>query len=827
MALTELDRNVRTQNLRYKAHLRRGDGLFAGRLSQQEIRNGLGEYFQETDPETGKPYTAGYFVAPPRLGKTIIMGDYIIGINTTPKGEYVLNDSARRKRVLICAPTNQLVEQWSDRLLGKKKEDGTREPSLFGDRFTEENVGVYNAKMSQAQKMEVLKKPVIIMTDDSVRNLAQNEEEDGIPVVIKGENLDTVIIDETDARVRGDAHRKVFQDAFFDKCKIIGMTATDLYRSGKTIGDYLYDGKKPIAMITQQEAIDRKEIAPNTTITYESEVDWVKAGLTVEDYNHWDTLSDVEKERFIKQTGSDTAAIEILAKGVHPQTGKKLSEMKQLWKGETIAHSKYFAQMLNERFGEHYAAVVHGGMPEDEITDIMKKYAKGEIKALVQCKLLGRGYDDEDIEFTGQLAPSQSPNDLIQFYTRADTRKGNKIAVHLTPRFPGINHLNIGELLGGQIMIPPGWEFDHSDGTTSPEPAEVQPWPDINGFNIYYTTEQTEQLAQKISHERIVGELPRKTDKVFDLAEMAAKLNISPKLLKQRVYDPLEAAYRDSTERDKMVTAQAREEKQLYINGWRIPKRDLGFYQVSGSNGTLAQEQFCISENQLTVCKRALYGQMTHQLARPELLTKQMAAARLSTTAENVDRLWSDLQEKFFEAKSTYTNIIEIGGQEFANKDFGFFMDPAGTPELCITPDALKSAYAYCHPEAAPDAIARWEEQTIKPLKTTEWFTVDDVAKDLALHGNEPQQLRDYLEKITQNRIYGAQIKKLRPGEEMTIPVGTGHNKYDLHIAKKTLPGAPGNKRDQLCFHRDDFAWIEETLGLESREAARSGRRRA
>ena len=97
--------NLRVMIRRYKTHLESGSHVLR-EGSQQEIGHGLSNYFREINDDTGQPHTSGYVVAPGGLGKTILGGDFVVGINTLPNGRYVLDDVTLGKRVLITVPTN-------------------------------------------------------------------------------------------------------------------------------------------------------------------------------------------------------------------------------------------------------------------------------------------------------------------------------------------------------------------------------------------------------------------------------------------------------------------------------------------------------------------------------------------------------------------------------------------------------------------------------------------------------------------------------------------------------------------------------------------------
>ena len=345
-----------------------------------------------------------------------------------------------------------------------------RAPSVFGDRFSLHTVGVYHAGLSEVEKQSALSKAVVIIVHDSAARLhAHIDPRTRRPAPrLKPENFDVVLIDEVDDKVRGDATSRFYKEVFFPECMIIGYTATHLFRSGRTIGDYLFGGKKPICEITHEDGVKREEIAPHVNIIVQPEID--PSSVIQPKIAAWSDYSEVEQLRLIEQTGTDNALIEVIRVGRHPVTGKPLKDMMQLHQAVNVEHGRHIARELNKTFGSKYAEAIWGQTDEhmdDEMRSILKwLFKKGEVRAIVQCKLWGRGTDIPALEMTVQHAPTLSPNKVEQFHTRASRKfSDNKTALFLSPFIEGIDQLVVGEVLGGLYMLPEWVRIPHNRGT--------------------------------------------------------------------------------------------------------------------------------------------------------------------------------------------------------------------------------------------------------------------------------------------------------------------------------------------------------------------------
>lgn len=801
-----LTNNVRTMIRRYAAHLDSGNHILR-EGSQQQIAHSTIDYFRETDPSTNAINTGGYYVAPGGLGKTVNGGDLFIGINTTPKGRYVLGDPTLGKRILVAVPTNDLVDQWAGRLLGELNEEtGRREPSIFGDRFTEETVGIYHAGLSDREKEKVLSKAIVIIVHDSAKVLYEhcNPETGEYAQLLEPEDFDLVCIDEVDDRVRGDATSKFYLDAFFPNCMIIGCTATPLFRSGKTIGDYLFASKIPICEITHEEAVQRREIAPHINVIVEPEVD-LSSEVTCEAKN-WYDYTEQEKLRFIEQTGTDEALLDVIRVGYHPRTGKPLRDMMQLHQAVNVEHGKHIAARLNEEFGSAYAEAVWGGTDE-EMNDEIRRLAKwmlkgGDLKAVVQCRLWGRGTDIPELEMTVQHAPSLSPNKTVQFHTRGSRKHdGRKVAVYLSPYMRGIDQLVIGELLGGLYMIPPGYDFPATTGKTR-EPSTPQPWPEIKGIKVHYTQQHLTMFAKQRRRQQEINGLRTKPKNMMTLDKMAEVLHIDRDILHERVYHPLQNAYEKKQARQQYIDLH----DELHVRGKIFPVRHMGFYQHKG------QEAFCVDNDLVSLCEHTLYGRLDH--TPPEVLDKDIARQSLGCNNLQIDTLWRELQQAFFK-RENYERRVDVEGIDFLYDSFGFFRrEDEGTSEFFIFPDALIPAYRRIKGVDLPTA-ERWAEQpAIRQYKTSDWYTEADVMEALDLN-----QLTGNKDAVFVAQIFEQlhrQSRALQVGKEKEIIIHIDQSRQSFTCAKCWLPLSQETHQTALIVDQKAFQWINNRLDAEN-----------
>jgi superfamily II DNA or RNA helicase len=730
-----------------------------------------------------------------------------------PNGRYVLGDPVLGKRILVGVATNQLADQWGDRLLGEMNEEtGIREPSIFGDRFTEETVGVYHADMPEKDKEAVLSKPIVIIVHDSSSSLyySIDPQTNKHAPRLRPEEFDLVLIDEIDDRVRGDVTREFYQDKFFPNCMIIGCTATHRFRSGKTVGEYIFNGQQPICEILHEDAVQKREIAPHINIIVEPEIDPISSepvSLT----DGWSDYSDAQQLRFINQAGTDEALLETIRVGHHPKTGKPLQEMMQLHKAVNIGHAKELAERYNQEFGNGYAEAIWGGT-DDEMNDDVRRLAmhmlrNGQIKMIVQCKIWGRGTDIPPLELTTQHAPMLSPNELVQFHTRASRINGRDISLYLSPFVRGIDQLVIGELLGGLYKIPPGYEFPATAGSGA-EPSEAKQWPHIEGVNVHYTQQHLEMFAQRRRQDKNIADLEKKSRRMLTLDEMADSLQIDRKILYRRVYLPLEEAYKTKQTRQQFLDLSS----SLHVRGKIFPTRRIGIYQHKG------QEEFCVDKDLTTLCEHTLYGRLNKTPA--EVLDKDTARRLLECSSLEIQILWRELQHAFFDRKN-YERQTKIEGVSFTYDSFGFFIrQSTGTSEMFISPDALIPAYRRLKGVSLEEAQLWAQKPAIRQCKTSDWYTKADVMEALDLNSLAGSRDALFVEEVFQN--LDRKSRKIRMGNEAELSIIIDRSRQTLKCSKKWLPMEAPSQQNALVVDKKAFQWIKSNLDTESAYEARN-----
>lgn len=77
-----------------------------------------------------------------------------------------------------------------------------------------------------------------------------------------------------------------------------------------------------------------------------------------------------------------------------------------------VGSAKRACAYLNSR--NVTAAVVDGAMPTDERDRVLSAYQRGEIRALLNCKVLTTGFDYPGIDLIGMLAPTESAGLMVQ-----------------------------------------------------------------------------------------------------------------------------------------------------------------------------------------------------------------------------------------------------------------------------------------------------------------------------------------------------------------------------------------------------------------------------
>jgi len=852
--MTVSESDIRTIRARYESHLNDIEGR-ASRNNQVALRSGqvgLGRDFisflREQEENTQKK-TSGYFVRPTGTGKTVSLIDMIIGANTQPGGKFVLGNARQQKRTVVMVPQNFLLDQWEDELLGEKQEDGTRKPSKWSDLIKEDHVGIYRASDSLEKKCEALAKPVVVITYDSARIITTGydesldvkpETEDNrqiLQALFKPEEFSLTLLDEVHDRPRGEATGAFIKNHFMGKSMVVGATATHLYKSGKTIGDYLFDGQIPFHETTFREAVNNREICPMRNIIAEVELSSMQEGELRNITNaalaraqkngakpHELDYTEDELERIVKITQQDEAAIRLLQRGFDPDTGKKYRDMKQVWYCASINHAKSVAEKINNIMGKDYAMAVHGEMNGEVQDRVLINYKKGDHRALTNCTLLTMGFDDKEAELCMQLVPTRSPNRSMQQggrVMRLDPKNPNKIANIVTFVYPAMEQVIFGELAQGMLLIPQGQEFSSPEGPAAPQ-APARAWPPIEGLKVSYTTEQLQLFVEKREKQRYANGLPVKSDHMLTVEEMAAKLfpkAKGPQLsretarLQHRIYEPLRAAFDMRDQRQQFVGLKDAESREsISALGQRFPTWRIGHCNYQ------RQDRFCIDKDLATVCRHALYGRVN---TRTSNLLSESAAQKLLGLD---DATWGPIIERIKEAfldRKGYERMLRLGDVAIPHEMIGYYRSATGgTPnqanvEFCMTPDALLPIYQLAKKVDATTAKTWRSQHTQLPkLKTIEWLGQQDVKDMLGITALDPKN--DVFSTLWASikRTHQSVGTKTGVGEEKDISVSYSPRKQiSLRTAKKITFS---DREEAVCVHKDELDKLRFALGIES-----------
>lgn len=826
--MTISSHDIRTIINRYEAHLdhieaAKHDG-FSLRPGQMALARDIVDYYREKKSD-GTIKDSGYFVRPTGTGKTVSFIDFIIGANTLPSGASVMGDQKRGKRTLVMVPTNVLLDQWENELLGPAQENGSHGSSKWGDSIKPEDVGVYRADDSNEQrKLEALSKPIVVVTYDSAMSLCVDKRKS---LHIDPADFAITLLDEVHANPRGDATGDFIKKEFMGNTLVLGGTATHLYKSNKTIGDYLFGGEIPIHETTFREAVNRGEIAPMRNVIADVELDAVQkkeVGKIVEQalarsLNKGASLdqidfSEAELEQIVEIAQRDEAAIRLLKRGFDPDTGKAYKEMKQVWYCASVKHAEHLAAKLNEAMGKDYAVAVHGDMSRGEQNKIILNYRNFKHHALANCQLLTMGFDDKEAELCMQLAPTCSPTRSLQQggrVMRVDPNNPDKIANIVTFRYPDIpGQVLFGELAGGFSIIPEGFEFpptQHSQASG----GESRVWPDIDGLKVHYTTEQLALFKEQRDQQRYVNGLPSKTENMLTPAEMAkiifpkasqAQLEKEAARLERRVYEPLEDAYNIRQAREKAI-----EFKNISSVGQRFPVSQLGHFRHDG------QEVFCIGKHAAVACKFGIYGRL--QKATPNLISETQARQILGV---NDQEKWQELIDPLKDAylDRNYATSISLGPVKIPAEHLRFCANQHGSVGLYMQPDVLQPLFQLLHNESAQEA-QNWVDgdSSLKRLKTSDYVTKDECTQLLGLSTSlELQKFDAIWRKIEQAARVGIAAT---PGEDKTITITVeGRKKDQITVAQKTMLNDNGKKNEYLCIKKEGLDMLRYMLDMES-----------
>lgn len=221
------------------------------------------------------------------------------------------------------------------------------------------------------------------------------------------EKIDLLIIDEAhrvNDRSETTCYMRIIKhfQSLNPKLRILGLTGTAFRLGTGSIVGKKRLFKKIIASITVPELIEQgyltKPIAPTSTA---GNYDFSKVDTVAGKYRDSDLQSAVSDDRLTKSIIADVIT-------------KTARRNKVLIFASTLRHAKEIISYLPK--GE--AGYLDGSLPKKEREAVLKAFAAGEIKYLINKDILTTGYDEPAIDAIAILRPTESRSLLIQMIGR-------------------------------------------------------------------------------------------------------------------------------------------------------------------------------------------------------------------------------------------------------------------------------------------------------------------------------------------------------------------------------------------------------------------------
>lgn len=247
-------------------------------------------------------------------------------------------------------------------------------------------------------------------------------------------DIDLLIIDE--------AHKQIFdkllREGYYDNVFVIGATATPK-RSGKMRQlSSMYS--KIVKATTIQDLIVKKYLSP--AITYGAKVDTSKIKITRGDFDAKELYSAFDKR--------------VLYAGVVEKYQKFANGTKALCFCINIEHSKKVCHAFNS--SGIPAVHLDGKTPSAEREKILKAFAKGMFKVLVNVEVLTTGYDEWSIDTVIVNLATKSLPKWLQMCGRGSRVPPEGVKSHK-------DHFNIIDM-GGNVFEHGFWEHSREYSLT-------------------------------------------------------------------------------------------------------------------------------------------------------------------------------------------------------------------------------------------------------------------------------------------------------------------------------------------------------------------------
>jgi superfamily II DNA or RNA helicase len=385
---------------------------------------------------------------------------------------------------LIVVPSKILVNQ-----TGEKIEEFT--DIEFGKVFSEE---------------KDYSKPVTVTTYSSLINGVESG-------TIDPSQFSVLILDE----VHRSLSEKRAQAINRFNCIKIGFTATPKYSNAKTVENLL---GAEIHSMELHEAILEGLLCETHTMHAFTDVDLSNVTIKNGEYD------PEELEKKINVYKRNKAAVELYKKA--------FIEDKIVCYCTSVAH----AQSLESLFKEEgvSCAVITGETPTGERKKILEKYKSGEIRVLLNVKVLVEGFDEPSCNVAFNLHPTLSIIDAEQRGGRPlRLEKNNNDKIGYVVDFIDKNKENppvlFSEILGGSCRVP-----ENSPKSVSKKPGnggEIMTKEDllasleIEGLRIEVSADAILQVSNDNKSKRIT-EVPEQKEGWESVYMVAARLNLSP-----------------------------------------------------------------------------------------------------------------------------------------------------------------------------------------------------------------------------------------------------------------------------------------------------------
>ena len=412
--------------------------------------------------------TEGYMSLPTGFGKTVIFAELVEALD---------------RPTLIVVPSKILVDQTVERM----------------EQFAPDvDVGrIYSAAKETGRQV------TIITYASFLRRLA-----DG---TLNPADFDVLILDEVHlslSKARMEAISK------FRGTLKIGYTATDTYSTRKDVSMLLAN---KIHKVTLRSAIEKKMLSSLRCFIVKTDVDLSGVGISADgDYD------EVEMSKVLDIEARNHSAVQLYQQA--------FSGEKAITFCINIKHASNVAEAFNK--DGVTAAVIHGGMSNEEQQELKDKFRSGEITVLCNADLLIVGFDDDEASVCLNLRPTRS---LVMAgqrggrVTRLDPNRPGKFAIVVdwvdkNQQRPQILYSHIA---GGAYIVPE--DTTQRGGGDRCGPADIDV--DIPGVEFIDDIDEVLRISQGLAEDEDVNTPP---EGWMTPAELADELDINVNIIANR-----------------------------------------------------------------------------------------------------------------------------------------------------------------------------------------------------------------------------------------------------------------------------------------------------